>query len=161
MAVAILLAAAWLFFGRLRPAQVRKGSRVRIHYSLTVDGKAVESSEGGKPLEFTQGAGEVVPGLDEALLGLKPGQERGVSVPPEKGYGRANPAAVRKVPLSSFQSQPVALKAGMTVEGMSGGRLVTGRVLRLEGQDAVLDMNHPLAGKTLEIRVRVVGVEGP
>ncbi|MDE1865148.1 MAG: FKBP-type peptidyl-prolyl cis-trans isomerase [Candidatus Micrarchaeota archaeon] len=66
---------------------VSKGTRVRVEYVAKVDGKVVDKSEGNGPLEFIAGTGEMIQGFDEAVLGMKLGQEKTVTVPPEKAYG--------------------------------------------------------------------------
>ena len=66
---------------------VSKGSVVKVEYIAKVDGKVVDKSEGNWPLEFTAGAGELIEGFDEAVIGMKLGQEKTVTVPPEKAYG--------------------------------------------------------------------------
>jgi FKBP-type peptidyl-prolyl cis-trans isomerase 2 len=66
---------------------VSKGSVVKVEYIAKVDGKVVDKSEGNGPLEFTAGAGELIEGFDEAVIGMKVGDEKTVTVPPEKAYG--------------------------------------------------------------------------
>ena len=73
---------------------VSKGTTLKVEYIAKVDGKVVDKSEGNGPLEFTAGAGELIEGFDEAVIGMKLGEEKTVTVPPEKAYGtdsRAHP----------------------------------------------------------------------
>jgi FKBP-type peptidyl-prolyl cis-trans isomerase 2 len=66
---------------------VSKGTVVKVEYVAKVDGKVVDKSEGNGPLEFTAGVGEMIQGFDEAVIGMKLGEEKTVTVPPEKAYG--------------------------------------------------------------------------
>lgn len=66
---------------------VSKGSKIKVEYVAKVDGKVVDKSEGNGPLEFTAGSGELIQGFDEAVMGMKLGEEKTVTVPPEKAYG--------------------------------------------------------------------------
>lgn len=135
------------------------GSRVTAHYALSVDGKEVDTSEGPgrEAVAFTQGRGQVIPGLDAGVLGMREGEERRLTLPPERAYGRPDPSAVEEIPLEALAGIG-PLKPGMTVHGARGGKAASGRVVRLGPKNAVLDFNHPLAGKTLDLRVRVLSV---
>ena len=136
---------------------IQKGSQVSIHYTLTVDGKVIDSSVGKQPLTYVQGSGQIIPGLDEEMLGMKAGMKKHVKVPPEKGYGLVDPEAIQKVPKSSFQDAK-ALKVGMTVNGQSGDHPMQAKVTAISSKYVTLNLNHPLAGKTLNFDVEVVEV---
>lgn len=137
---------------------IAQGSKVSIHYKLTVEGEVVDSSEGQDPLAFTHGSGEIIPGLEEELIGLKIGDKKSVSIPPEKGYGRYEAEAIQQVPISAF-GEADKLKAGDVVSGEMQGQTFRATVVEIDAENVRLDLNHPLAGKTLEFQVEVVGVE--
>ena len=137
---------------------IKNGSKVRIHYTLTVDGEEVDTSRGGEPLSYVHGEGEIIPGLEEALTGLSGGDTKEVHVPPEKGYGEHDPDGVHEVPKDAFQT-PEQLDVGGTVSGRTGdGRTFQARVAGIGSETVTLDLNHPLAGKTLAFQVEVVDV---
>ncbi len=142
------------------PKTIKKGSNVRMNYTLTVDGKVVDSSSGREPLSFEQGAGQIIPGLEKALEGLKNGDKKQVTVPPEEGYGVIDPKAVQKVPKASFKDMK-NLKVGMPVRGQQGNRPIQATVVAIGAKEITLDFNHPLAGKTLNFDVEIVEVGGP
>ena len=137
---------------------IQSGSLVKMEYTLTVDGKAVDSSAAAGPYEFRAGAGQIVTGLEEGLLGLRSGQEKTLTVPPLKGYGVHDLAAVQKIALASFGALAKDLKIGSSVQGLSGGKPATGRVISVDSGTATLDFNHPLAGKTLVFKVKILSV---
>lgn len=139
---------------------IEKGSVVTIHYELKVEGNVVDSSKGRDPLSYTQGAGEIIPGLEAEVEQLNPGAKTSVEVPPEKGYGTPDPSAVRSVPKTVFESTD-GLSAGAEVYGQQNGKTIRAKVLEVGNEDVKLDFNHPLAGKTLSFDVEVVDVAPP
>src|SRR5262249_3362450 len=140
-------------------ASVSDGMVVAIYYTLTDDrGAELDSTRGGKPLAYLHGAGGIVPGLEKALAGHVVGARLKLSIAPEDGYGAHDPKGLHKVPRSSFP--PDARVEPGRVFTMSGGgrgaRQV--RVHALEGEQVVVDLNHPLAGKTLHFDVTIAGI---
>lgn len=141
-----------------REFKIEAGKTVQVNYTLTVDGKMVDSSNvSGSPLTYIAGSGQIIPGLDEALMGLKKGEKKQVTVAPEKGYGPVNPNALQKIPKKQF-SDPKILKVGERVSGNSGGRPVQATIVAIGKTDVTMDFNHPLAGKTLNFDIEVVDV---
>lgn len=139
--------------------KIAKGCVVDLDYSLHFgDGEIVDHSEPGEPLTYLHGEGEIVPGLESALDGLGTGEERRVVVAPAQGYGEHDPSGVQKVPRGAFPPdfQP---KVGMelTAQDQSGDEVPF--VIRgVAGDEITIDLNHPLAGKTLHFSVKVVDV---
>ena len=136
---------------------IAKGSKVKLHYTLTVDGQVVDSSREIEPLEFESGSGHIIPGLDEALQGLKAGDKKVVVVPPEKAYGPMEDEAIQKVPKSAFEGGD-DLQPGMVVTGEMEGETFHALVMEIVDDGIVLNLNHPLAGQTLEFDVEVMDV---
>ena len=136
---------------------IKKDAKVTLHYTLTVEGEVVDSSDGKEPFTYQHGAGEIVPGLEEALEGMKEGDKKTISVLPEKGYGPANPEAMQKVPKTSFQGGG-ELAVGEMVLGQAGGHEFQARIISMTDEEVTLDLNHPMAGKTLEFQVEIVAV---
>lgn len=135
------------------------GSVVKMHYTLKVDGAVVDSSVGGEPLEFVQGEGQIIPGLEAALASANPGDKKHVTVGPDQGYGTARPELVQKVPREAF-SELKDLAVGSVVRGEGPGGVFQASVIELTEAEVTLDLNHPLAGKTLVFDVEVVAVTG-
>lgn len=137
---------------------VQEGSKVSIHYTLTVDGNVVDSSKSGEPLRYVQGEGQIIPGLEKELSGMKKGDKKEVKISPAEGYGERNENAVQKVGKKMFK-EASELKVGGVVRGESGGNPFQAVITALEGDEVTLDFNHPLAGKTLHFDVEVMQVE--
>jgi FKBP-type peptidyl-prolyl cis-trans isomerase SlyD len=129
-----------------------------FHYSLADEnGQAIEGSRGGEPMAALHGAGNVIPGVEAALAGRAAGERFSITVPPERGYGLRQDGLTQRVPKKYFRD-PRQLKPGaQTVLGTRDGqRMVT--VLKV-GQSVVdVDLNHPMAGRTLVFDIEVVGV---
>ena len=136
---------------------IQDGSTVRFNYTLTVDDEVVDSSSDGDPLAYVHGEGQIVPGLEEALEGLAAGDKRSVVVEPEKAYGGSSPEAIHEVPLDAF-GNPEELEVGDVVQGEAQGQEFQARVVDLGKEAIVLDLNHPLAGKTLHFEVEIIEV---
>ena len=146
--------------GAGRNITVQAGRTVTVHYTLTVDHKVVDSSRGRAPLRYVQGMNQVIPGLEEQMLNLKQGDKKHFTVPPEKAYGAVNQEAFQNVPKSAFPN-PKELKVGGIVTGQfkNDKNPVRATILGMDKKNVVLDLNHPLAGKTLEFDVEVARVE--
>ena len=135
---------------------VGEGLRVTLEYTLTLsDQNVVDSNVGQDPFTFTQGAHEIVPGLEKSLVGMKAGEKKRVEVPAAEGYGPYDKKARTTVELARL---PQNLKVGDVLKG-SDDRLV--KVLEVNDKSAVLDLNHPLAGKNLTFDVTILKVEKP
>ena len=142
-------------------AVIEKGSSVKIEYTLKDDNGAVLDSNAGKDaLAFTQGAKQIIPGLDKALLGMKAGDSKKVTVKPEEAYGVLDPKAEAEVPKDALPAGAAVVGTRLLARGQDGQpRPVT--VKTVKDSTVVLDLNHPLAGKTLFFDVKVVSVEPP
>ncbi|MFH2205045.1 MAG: peptidylprolyl isomerase [Elusimicrobiota bacterium] len=139
---------------------IEAGSKIKMHYSLTVDGAVVDSSQGKAPLEFAQGSGMIIPGLDKELMGLQPGDKKKVTVAPKDGYGEHRPDGIQKVPKKNF-ADAGKLQVGAIVGSQVQGKGFQARIVEIGANDVTLDFNHPLAGKTLNFDIEIVAVEPP
>lgn len=135
-----------------------KGRKVTVHYRGTLDdGEEFDSSEGREPLECVLGQGDLIPGFEKALVGMEAGQEKIVTLEPEDAYGHYEDELVVEGPRNSFPDGELRVGQSFTVH-LRGGEEAVGRVLRIEGDTVAMDFNHPLAGKRLTFRLRVVSV---
>lgn len=153
-----LLAAALLLAACSR-GRVERGSEVTLDYELSSEGAVIETSAGREPLVVVQGEGNLPGPVDEALEGLRPGQELDMELPPRQAFGPVDPDKVRRVPLERFGAMAKDLAPGRTVAGASGSQAAEGKVLKVENGVVTLDFNHPLAGKTLRYKVKVVSIK--
>lgn len=138
---------------------VEHGVVVRLAYRLEIGDELVESTEDDGPIEFLQGYAEILPGLEQALYGLRLGDEKQIVIEPEDGFGQYRDEAYEEVPLEIFP-EDVDLGLGMPVElhDEETGDSVEGFISEIRQETVVVDMNHPLAGETLRFDVEVVGL---
>ena len=113
----------------------------------------------GKSFQFTHGRQEMIPGVERQLLGMHPGEEKKLVVTPEEGYGVVDPAAQTEVPRDSSAGVSASRQAPSGPQPSGPQRVVM--VKEVKEQTVVLDLNHPLAGKTLLFDVKVLGVDPP
>ncbi len=137
---------------------IADGSNVTFHYTLTVDGVVVDSSSGRGPLGYQQGSGQIIPGLERELVGLQVGDHREVVVAPKDGYGAHSEEAVQTLPRSSFDNAD-ELSIGDAISGTFEGDHFRAIVAAIKADTITIDLNHPLAGKTLHFGVEIVSVD--
>ena len=137
---------------------IKKDSKVAIDYTLTVDGKIADTSKGRAPLEYTQGAGQIIIGLERALEGKKEGEEISVDIPAKDAYGEINKEAFRRVPKTAIQNIE-QMKVGDLVGASANGHTFRAQIAEITDTEVVLNFNHPLAGKELHFDVKVVSVK--
>ena len=128
-----------------------------FHYTLRDgSGRLIDTSRGNAPMPFLEGAGQVIEGLEEQLLLMTAGEKRTVVVPPERAYGAHDAGLVQKVPRSRL---PVdELKPGDQFQTGPDRHAPVVTVLAVEGDQVLLDANHPLAGQVLHFEVELVTV---
>ncbi len=137
--------------------QVAKNKVVSIDYKLTdKSGQLLDSSEGGDPLAYIHGAGNIIPGLETALAGKKSGDKISVTIPPKDAYGERDEEQTATIPRDKFNVKDV--KAGMQFRAQTeqGTRVLT--VVTVDKDNVKVDGNHPLAGVTLVFDVTVKDV---
>lgn len=131
---------------------------VTLDYSLHVDGELVDSSQGHDPLDFIQGIGNIIPGLESKLYGMKIGDSKKVVVSAADGYGDLHEEAFVDVPRGQFPGQ-IPLEVGTEIQVRDEqGNPMAARIAGVSEQAIKLDFNHPLAGKELHFDVTIVGL---
>jgi len=130
---------------------------VTIHTLKNDGGVVIDSSDGGEPLAYIQGHGNLVVGLEKALEGKRDGDTLAVVIEPADGYGRRDEALIKRLPKRALQGSG-EIKKGMQFQAQTeqGVRLFT--VTALAGDMVTLDGNHPLADQRLHFEVKVVEV---
>ncbi len=141
--------------------QVEKNTVVSFHYTLRdgETGDVLESSrDSGQPIVFMVGAGEIIPGLENRMLGMKVGETKSIEVPPEEAYGPKDPNLIQKAPREYFQNVP--LEKGLPLQAQTPeGHTIHMVVVDFDEDTVTVDMNHPLAGKVLIFDVEVLSVQ--
>jgi len=139
--------------------KIEDGSTVSIHYTMTLDdGRIVDTTKDTDPLTYTQGEGEIIAGLEKIMSGMEKGGTLEVAVSAAEPFGESDPEALIEIPKSDLP--PEALETGTELQGEGPqGQSITGRVVEVKENSAVVDFNHPLAGKTLHFSVTIVDVQ--
>ena len=135
--------------------RVREGLRVALEYTLSDEtGKVIESNKGKEAMSYIHGKGQIIPGLEKELSGMKVGEEKKVQVKPEDGYGPVNPEAFQEI--SKDKLPPEALKVGtMLMAQGPQGQGIPARVHEIKDNTVIMDFNHPMAGKTLSFDIKI------
>lgn len=138
------------------PMIVQDDVCVGIDYTLRLeDGEVIDSSQGRGPLEFIQGRGQIIPGLERALYGMALDDEKEVVVAPADAYGEFDSELLETLPRSAFPAE-MELEEGMGLRMRTrDGRTVVVYVREVNDESVMVDLNHPLAGKTLHFDVRI------
>lgn len=130
---------------------------VGIEYEVKEAGttEIVDSNKGGVPLEFIIGMGQIIPGLENALVGMSKDESGDILVKAAEAYGEVNPEAKQTLPVEQFEG--IDLQEGMTLYGQGeGGQTVQVTVESFNDKEVAVDFNHPLAGKDLMFSVKVL-----
>jgi peptidylprolyl isomerase len=138
-------------------SEAQNNDTVKVHYTGKLDnGTVFDSSQGGDPLQFTIGTGQVIPGFEDAVRGMNVGEAKTVHIPPEQAYGERRDDLVLEVTLDQFPSSP---QLGQKFELQTrSGKTIPATVAAVTDSHATLDANHPLAGKTLNFDLELVAI---
>lgn len=141
---------------------VQQGDTVKIHYTGTgADGAVFDSSEGKEPFTFTIGSGQVIPGFNDALIGMEVGEEKDVVIPVDRAYGERKDELVIVAPAAHIPAD-LEPEIGQELEvGGASGEILRVRVVALDDQHITLDANPPLAGQQLHFKIKLLAVGPP
>ena len=139
---------------------IKKGDKITVEYEGTLeDGTVFDSTEKhGEPIEFEVGSGQLIRGFDNAVLGMEKDEEKEVTIKPEEAYGEHNPKLKKQIPITQLPNNE-ELKPGMMLmltlpNEMQFGALVS----EMDDETVTLDLNHPLAGKTLNFKIKIINI---
>ena len=138
---------------------VENGKKVTFHFTLTVDDEVIQTSEGEKPMSYKHGSGQIIPGLASEMEGMNEGEEKTVLVSAQDAYGEVNPDAFKEFPKSSLPEGFVPQKDLMLQLNTPDGQKIPARISEVNEESIIVDLNHPLAGKSLQFDVKVVSIE--
>jgi peptidylprolyl isomerase len=142
----------------MRMVRVKLGDRVRIEYSGHYrDEKAGIQRLGRQVYEFTVGSHEVMPGINKGVLGMVEGERKQLTLQPRDAYGEFRSQLIREIPRSRMPSG-IVLKVGkrLSTVGVQSGRRREVKIVELTPTAVVIDGNHPLAGKTVEVEFQLL-----
>jgi len=138
---------------------IKKGKTISFEYTLTLeDNEVIDTNVGADPLTFTHGSSQIIPGLEDQMIGMKTGDSKKVTVNPEDGYGPVLNEAI--VELKTEQVPESSRKIGAMLQTKSPeGQIIRGKIAAIDDKKAIIDLNHPLAGKILIFDVKVLDVK--
>jgi FKBP-type peptidyl-prolyl cis-trans isomerase 2 len=138
---------------------IEDGRKVSIEYTLKLDDdRTADSNVGQEPLVYQQGAQQILPGVEREVSDMQVEETRDFVLSPDEGYGRVNPELRQEVRTDVVPEQARHEGAELVSSDGAGNRRIV-RVHEVRDEHIVLDLNHPLAGKNLHFRVRLLGIE--
>lgn len=139
--------------------QVKPGDTVKVHYTGKLeDGTVFDSSANREPLEFSVGAGGIIPGFESAVMGMAPGESKTTNIPPDQAYGDHNPERVVVVERQQIPAD-IPLAVGQQLQiGQPDGQAIPVLVTEVSDNQVTLDANHPLAGENLIFDIELVEI---
>src|SRR4030066_2533840 len=130
---------------------VAEGNLVNVHFTLTIEGKIVDSSRGQEPLEFQVGMHQVIPGFEKALKDMKGGEKKTFQLSPDDGYGQEDPNCIREVSRAELPSE-IEIEVGMILYAYGpNGQTIPVKIKEIKKDGVFMDFNHTFAGKTLDV----------
>jgi FKBP-type peptidyl-prolyl cis-trans isomerase 2 len=136
---------------------IKKGDKIKVHYTGKLDdGTVFDSSQGKEPLEFEAGSGKVIKGFDEAVIGMNIGEEKEIKLKPEDAYGEPNPELLKKIARDKLPKEPEPQVGMMLALKSPDGQQIPARISEVTDKDVTIDLNHPLAGKNLNFNIKVL-----
>jgi len=139
---------------------IKKGDTVIVEYEGTLDdGTVFDSSERHhEPLKFEVGAGTIIKGFDDALIGMEKGDEKTITLQPADAYGERDPQLLKVVPRSQLPEGEEPKEGMMLLMGLPNGAKIPVKIVEVGDDTVTLDLNHPLAGNVLHFKIKVVDV---
>ena len=137
---------------------IGQGTRVTLHFSVSLlDGSVVDSTKDKSPATFTVGDGNLLPGFEQSLFGLRAGDRRSIFLQAEQAFGERNDKNIQRMPLDRFSDMD--LEPGVVVSFADpGGGELPGVVKEIGYNYILVDFNHPLAGKDLNFDVEIINI---
>ncbi len=133
--------------------------QVTLHFAIKLEsGEVVDSTEGKSPAIFTVGDGNLLPGFEQSLYGLKAGDKRSIAIEPEHGFGQPNPQNVQVMPRGNFAGMELS-EGLLIIFNDAANAELPGVVKQFDDAQVTIDFNHPLAGKRLTFEVEIVEVQ--
>jgi FKBP-type peptidyl-prolyl cis-trans isomerase SlpA len=143
----------------LQELRIGPDKEVTLHFALKLDnGDVVDSTFDKKPATFKVGDGNLLPGFEQAIYGLKAGDKRSLSISPEQGFGQGNPQNIQVMPRSQFQDMELS-EGLLVIFNDAANAELPGVVKAFDDSQVTIDFNHPLAGKALSFDVEIIEVK--
>jgi FKBP-type peptidyl-prolyl cis-trans isomerase SlpA len=139
--------------------RIAAATQVTLHFAIRLEnGDVVDSTFDKQPAIFKVGDGNLLPGFEQALYGLKAGDKRSLPIAPEQGFGQPNPQNVQVMPRSQFKDMELG-EGLLVIFNDAANAELPGMVQSFDDNQVSVDFNHPLAGKTLSFEVEIIAVQ--
>jgi len=140
-------------------SRIGQGTQVTLHFAIKLgNGDVVDSTFDKQPATFNVGDGNLLPGFEMAIYGLKSGDQRSLAITPEQGFGQPNPQNVQVLPRSQFAAMELS-KGLLVIFNDAANAELPGVVKEFDDARVTIDFNHPLAGKDLTFDVEIIEVK--
>ena len=139
--------------------RIAAATQVTLHFAIKLEnGDVVDSTFDKQPATFKVGDGNLLPGFEQALYGLKAGGKRSLPIAPEQGFGQPNPQNVQIMPRSQLKDMELG-EGLLVIFNDAANAELPGMVQSFDDNQVSVDFNHPLAGKTLSFEVEIIAVQ--
>ena len=140
--------------------EIAENDTIALHYKGTLNnGELFDSSEGRDPLQFEVGTGQVIPGFDKAVIGMKVEENKVFTIPADEAYGQMNEELIYQVPKNAIPESLNPTPGQRLVSNLEDGRQIPVTVTEVTEESITLDASHPLAGKDLTFDITIVSVD--
>jgi len=139
---------------------IEKGNTVEFEYTGSFEDGTVfdESKKHGQPLKVVVGEGKIIPGLEKAITGMVADEEKEIVIPAEEAYGQPNPELKKTVPRNMIPGDQEVKEGMILMMTLPNGQQIPSTIKEVKDEELVVDLNHPLAGKTLVFKIKIVSV---
>ncbi len=139
---------------------VCEGNVACVHYKGSLEsGEVFDSSFDREPIEFVVGSGQLIKGFDKAVVGMKVGDKKNISLLPAEAYGDRDERRIQTVPRAMLPKEPDPQPGMMLVIKTPTGQNLPAKIDKVEKDIVTIDFNHPLAGKNLKFEIQIVGIK--
>ena len=143
----------------IQEQRIGPDKEVTLHFALKLgNGDVVDSTFDKSPATFKVGDGNLLPGFEQAIYGLKAGDKRSLEISPEQGFGQGNPQNIQAMPRSQFQDMELS-EGLLVIFNDAANAELPGVVKAFDDSQVTIDFNHPLAGKALSFDVEIIEVK--
>jgi FKBP-type peptidyl-prolyl cis-trans isomerase 2 len=139
--------------------KIADGKTVIIDYTLSLkNGDIIETTHDDEPVTYVQGSGEVIDGLERAVLGFEKGTKKDIILPVDQAFGARDPEALIEIPKTDLPPESLVPETIIHANGPKG-QTINGKVLEVKEETVIVDFNHPLAGQEIYCAVHIVDVQ--
>lgn len=140
---------------------IKKGDKIQVAYEGKFDDGTIfdtSNKEGSGPIEFEVGANQVIPAFDNSVLGMEKDEEKEFKIQPSEGYGERRDELIKELPLNAFPVDNPPKKGMMFMLKSPEGQQIPAIVYDVTQDKVKIDLNHPLSGKVLNFKIKIVSI---